>query len=179
MRRTESVPGSEIRQQTRLAEAPESPRGQAPQDRAPIVLAGDFNVVPTPSDIYTTKSWDKDALVQPEGRKLFADLLAKGWTDALRETHSEKAPYRSDDESSCSRRRAGGCEQKPIVSDNLLAPANDEISNVHYCRCPSSEVRAARRGGVDVAGDRAMSAARDRCSSLTRRSMKSRSSGVR
>lgn len=60
---------------------------------APIVLAGDFNIVPTPSDIYPTKSWDKDALVQPEGRKLFADLLSKGWTDALRKMHPKKAPY--------------------------------------------------------------------------------------
>ncbi len=60
---------------------------------APIVLAGDFNIVPTPFDIYPTKSWDKDALVQPEGRKLFADLLAKGWTDALRKMHPKKAPY--------------------------------------------------------------------------------------
>lgn len=60
---------------------------------APIVLAGDFNVVPTPNDIYPTKSWGKDALVQPEARKLFAALLAKGWIDALRETHPDKVPY--------------------------------------------------------------------------------------
>lgn len=50
----------------------------------PIALAGDFNVVPTPADIYPTKSWDKDALVQPQPRALFAALLAQGWTDALR-----------------------------------------------------------------------------------------------
>lgn len=60
---------------------------------APIVLAGDFNVVPMAGDIYATKSWDKDALVQPEARKLFAALLGKGWTDALREMHPDAAPY--------------------------------------------------------------------------------------
>lgn len=60
---------------------------------APIVLAGDFKVVPTPNDIYQTKSWGNDALVQPEARKLFAALLAKGWIDALRETHPDKVPY--------------------------------------------------------------------------------------
>ena len=60
---------------------------------APIVLAGDFNVVPTAADIYPTKSWDKDALVQPEARKLLAALLAKGWTDALRAMHPEAVPY--------------------------------------------------------------------------------------
>lgn len=60
---------------------------------APIVLAGDFNVVPTVADIYPTKSWDKDALVRPEARKLFAALLARDWTDALRATHPNAVPY--------------------------------------------------------------------------------------
>ncbi len=60
---------------------------------APVVLAGDFNVVPTPADIYPTKSWDKDALVQPAARKLFAALLRQGWTDALRHCHPDDAPF--------------------------------------------------------------------------------------
>ncbi|KPF96284.1 exodeoxyribonuclease III [Rhodopseudomonas sp. AAP120] len=60
---------------------------------APVVLAGDYNVVPTPHDIYPTKSWSKDALVQPEPRALFAALLKQGWTDALREMHPDDAPY--------------------------------------------------------------------------------------
>lgn len=51
---------------------------------APIVLAGDYNVVPTPQDIYPTRSMDRNALVQPESRAAFARLLAQGWTDALR-----------------------------------------------------------------------------------------------
>ena len=45
---------------------------------APIVIAGDFNVAPTPLDIYPTRSWDKDALVQPESRAAYAKLLAAG-----------------------------------------------------------------------------------------------------
>jgi exodeoxyribonuclease-3 len=60
---------------------------------APVVIAGDFNIVPTPSDIYQTKSWDKDALVQPEGRALFAKLLKSGWTDALRDRHPDESMY--------------------------------------------------------------------------------------
>jgi exodeoxyribonuclease-3 len=51
---------------------------------APVVLAGDYNVVPTPQDIYPTRSLDKNALIQPEGREAFSRLLAQGWTDALR-----------------------------------------------------------------------------------------------
>jgi exodeoxyribonuclease-3 len=53
----------------------------------PVVLAGDYNVVPTPQDIYPTRSLDKNALVQPESREAFARLLAQGWTDALRKLH--------------------------------------------------------------------------------------------
>ena len=60
---------------------------------APVVLAGDYNVVPTPADIYSTKSWTKDALLQPEARDLFAALLKQGWTDALRALHPDDAPY--------------------------------------------------------------------------------------
>jgi exodeoxyribonuclease-3 len=53
----------------------------------PVVLAGDYNVVPTPQDIYPTRSLDKNALIQPESRQAFAHLLAQGWTDALRTLH--------------------------------------------------------------------------------------------
>ena len=55
----------------------------------PVVLAGDYNVVPTPQDIYPTRSLDKNALIQPESREAFARLLAQGWTDALRKLHPE------------------------------------------------------------------------------------------
>jgi exodeoxyribonuclease-3 len=50
----------------------------------PVVLAGDFNVVPTDFDIYNPKSWRKDALLQPESREAYERLLAQGWTDCLR-----------------------------------------------------------------------------------------------
>jgi exodeoxyribonuclease III len=50
----------------------------------PVVLAGDYNVVPAEQDIYPTKSLDKNALIQPESRRAFAKLLNQGWTDSLR-----------------------------------------------------------------------------------------------
>ena len=55
----------------------------------PVVLAGDYNVVPTPSDIYPTKSLSRNALVQPPSRAAYARLLAQGWTDALRQLYPE------------------------------------------------------------------------------------------
>jgi exodeoxyribonuclease-3 len=55
--------------------------------KVPVVLAGDFNVVPTPQDIYPTKSLENNALIQPASRAAFARLLAQGWQDALRRLH--------------------------------------------------------------------------------------------
>ncbi len=59
----------------------------------PVVLAGDYNVVPTDADIYNMRSWAKNALVQPEPRALFAKLVASGWADALRTLHPDEAIY--------------------------------------------------------------------------------------
>jgi exodeoxyribonuclease-3 len=59
----------------------------------PVVLAGDYNVVPTDVDIYDTKSWKKDALLQPETRAAFQCLLAQGWTDALRAQYPHERIY--------------------------------------------------------------------------------------
>jgi exodeoxyribonuclease-3 len=60
---------------------------------APVVLAGDFNVVPTDADIYPTKSYVKNALVQPEPRALFRRLLDQGWIDAIRTLHPDAPMY--------------------------------------------------------------------------------------
>ena len=59
----------------------------------PVVLAGDFNVVPTAFDIYPSKSWASNALVQPASRNAFQRLLAQGWTDALRAAHPAAPMY--------------------------------------------------------------------------------------
>ena len=55
----------------------------------PVVLAGDYNVVPTVQDIYPTRSLDNNALIQPRSRQAYARLLAQGWTDALRKLQPE------------------------------------------------------------------------------------------
>ena len=59
----------------------------------PVVLAGDYNVAPAASDIYPTKSWDKDALIQPKSRAAFRSLVAQGWCDAIRKLHPSKPMY--------------------------------------------------------------------------------------
>ena len=55
----------------------------------PVILAGDYNVVPTTQDIYPTRSLDHNALIQPQSRQAFARLVAQGWTDALRRLHPD------------------------------------------------------------------------------------------
>jgi exodeoxyribonuclease III len=61
--------------------------------RVPVVLAGDYNVVPTDQDIYPSKSWDKDALVQPASRAAFAELTKQGWMDAIRVLYPTEPMY--------------------------------------------------------------------------------------
>ena len=60
---------------------------------APVVLAGDFNVIPTPQDVYQPERWMEDALFAPEVRERFERLVAQGWTDALRSLHPEATLY--------------------------------------------------------------------------------------
>ncbi len=59
----------------------------------PVVLTGDFNVVPTDLDIYDPRSWRRDALLQPQSRARYERLVAQGWTDALRARHPDERLY--------------------------------------------------------------------------------------
>lgn len=60
----------------------------------PVVLAGDFNVVPTDDlDIYSPRSWKKDALLQPQARECWERLLDQGWTDAIRTLNPDARIY--------------------------------------------------------------------------------------
>ncbi|WP_343630669.1 DNA ligase D [Roseateles sp.] len=58
----------------------------------PVVLMGDWNVVPTDADIYKPDTWRDNALLQPQARDLFAQILVQGWTDAVRAVHPEDPP---------------------------------------------------------------------------------------
>ncbi len=58
-----------------------------------VVLAGDYNVIPTEFDVYKPEQWVDDALFRPETREAFSRLVGLGWTDALRKVHPEKRIY--------------------------------------------------------------------------------------
>ncbi|GHH12256.1 exodeoxyribonuclease III [Sphingomonas glacialis] len=56
-------------------------------EELPVVLAGDYNVIPNDDDTYSVRAMQDDALMQPESRAGFRTLVAQGWTDALRTRH--------------------------------------------------------------------------------------------
>ena len=62
-------------------------------DTTPVVLAGDFNVIPTERDVYKPERWVDDALFRVEVREAYAQLLRQGWTDSIRALHPEAQIY--------------------------------------------------------------------------------------
>ena len=61
--------------------------------KVPVVLAGDYNVMPTDLDVYKPERWLDDALFRPEVRAAYAGLVGQGWTDALRALHPDERIY--------------------------------------------------------------------------------------
>ncbi|WP_348265888.1 exodeoxyribonuclease III [Agrobacterium sp. ATCC 31749] len=59
----------------------------------PVVLVGDYNVMPTELDVYKPERWTDDALFRIEVREAYRNLVAQGWTDALREMHPGERIY--------------------------------------------------------------------------------------
>lgn len=59
----------------------------------PVILTGDYNVMPTEIDVYKPENWVNDALFRPETRAAFKKLVDQGWTDAIRKLHPEEKIY--------------------------------------------------------------------------------------
>jgi exodeoxyribonuclease-3 len=89
----------------------------------PVVLAGDFNVVPTDElDIYNPKSWKKDALLQPQSRDCWRRLLAQGWVDALRWQFPDEKVFTFWDYFRQHWERNGGLRIDHLLLNAALAP---------------------------------------------------------
>lgn len=86
---------------------------------APVVLAGDFNVIPGPRDVYAPERWAEDALFAPAVRTAFSRLLAQGWTDALRHLYPDATLYTFWDYL----RNAYGRDAGMRIDHLLLSPA--------------------------------------------------------
>jgi exodeoxyribonuclease-3 len=106
----------------------------------PVVLAGDFNVIPEPIDCHDPKAWEGDALFRPESRRAFRALVHLGFYDAFRALHpNERNAYTFWD-------YQGGAFQTDagIRIDHLLlsAPALDRLSRVWIDKEPRGRPKA-------------------------------------
>jgi exodeoxyribonuclease-3 len=59
----------------------------------PVLMAGDYNVMPTEIDVYKPERWTEDALFRPEVRSAFKTLVDQGWTDAIRKLYPTETIY--------------------------------------------------------------------------------------
>lgn len=89
----------------------------------PVILAGDFNVMPTELDVYKPERWVHDALFRPETRAAFQRLLAQGWTDSLRTLHPGERIYTFWDYFRNAFGRDAGLRIDHLLLSPVLAPA--------------------------------------------------------
>jgi exodeoxyribonuclease-3 len=90
---------------------------------APVALVGDFNVVPTDFDIYSAQSsWKSDALLQPQSRAAFRELLQQGWVDALRKLHPKTPLFTFWDYKRNAWSRNAGLRIDHLLLSKSLAP---------------------------------------------------------
>jgi exodeoxyribonuclease-3 len=89
----------------------------------PVIICGDYNVVPTDFDIYNPRSWKKDALLQPETRECYQRLLAQGWIDSLRHLHPDEAVFTFWDYFRQHWQKNSGLRIDHLLLNRHLAPA--------------------------------------------------------
>ena len=89
----------------------------------PVVLAGDFNVMPTELDVYKPERWVDDALFRPETRAAFHRLVEQGWCDALRTMHPDERIYTFWDYFRNAYARDAGLRIDHLLLSPALAPA--------------------------------------------------------
>ena len=89
----------------------------------PVVMAGDYNVVPTDFDIYDPRSWRKDALLQPQTRECWRRLLEQGWVDAIRHLHPDQPTFTFWDYFRQHWQRDAGLRIDHLLLNPVVAPA--------------------------------------------------------
>ncbi|HKB54438.1 MAG TPA: exodeoxyribonuclease III [Ramlibacter sp.] len=89
----------------------------------PVLMAGDYNVVPTDFDIYNPRSWRKDALLQPATRACWQRLLDQGWIDAIRHLHPGEPVFTFWDYFRQHWQRDAGLRIDHLLLNAALAPA--------------------------------------------------------
>jgi exodeoxyribonuclease III len=100
-------------------------------EERPVVLAGDWNVVPADEDVFSPRAMANDALMQPETRAAYRTIMHQGWTDAIRARYPEGAVYTFwDYQAGCWQRDAGfridHLLLSPQAADRLLDAGVDK-----------------------------------------------------
>lgn len=101
---------------------------------APVVLAGDYNVMPTELDVYKPERWLDDALFRPEVRDAYHALVGQGWTDALRHLHPEERIYTFFDYFRNAFARDAGLRIDHLLLSPCLAPRLREAQVDRFAR---------------------------------------------
>lgn len=89
---------------------------------APVVLAGDYNVMPTELDVYKPERWTNDALFRTEVRDAYRDLVAQGWMDAIRHLHPGETIYTFWDYFRNAYARNAGLRLDHLLLSPVIAP---------------------------------------------------------
>ena len=140
-----------------------------------MVLAGDYNVIPTELDAAKPASWVKDALFLPETREAYRRLLAQGWTDALRAMHPGEKIYTFWDYFRQAFARNAGIRIDHLLLSPELAPrlkAAGVDRDVRALRRPATMHRPGSRSRADHArrgGGRRWTSGMGRCAKRCRR----------
>jgi len=91
--------------------------------KVPVVMCGDFNVIPTNLDVYKPERWLDDALFRPETRAAFERLMAQGWLDSLRALYPDQVVYTFWDYFRNAFGRDAGIRIDHLLLSPALAPA--------------------------------------------------------
>jgi exodeoxyribonuclease-3 len=110
------------------------------EDELPVVLGGDYNVIPEAEDVHNPKGWEEDALFRPETRAMWRKLLALGYTEAFRALYPEKkGAYTFWDYQSAAWQRDAGLR----IDHFLLSPeAADRLKGCSIDRTPRGKEKA-------------------------------------
>ncbi|MDT9598560.1 exodeoxyribonuclease III [Sphingosinicella rhizophila] len=102
-------------------------------EEVPVVLAGDYNVIPTEShdDVFSVRAMAQDALMQPESRAALRRLIHQGWTDAIRARHPDGPAYTFWDYTANAWARDAGFRidhllLSPLAADRMLDAGVDK-----------------------------------------------------
>ncbi len=102
------VPGPKFDYKLRWFDRLQAHAAELVRQPEPVILAGDYNVIPDELDVDRPEDWIEDALFRPETRAAYRGLLAQGWTDALRHLHPDARVYTFWDYTRGSWRRNAG-----------------------------------------------------------------------